>query len=94
MQDDEFEWDDAKAATNLAHHRVSFETARLAFSDIFAVAREDPRQDYGEDRFILLGTANNLLLQVAYTMRQDRIRIISARLAEPRERRRYHEQGS
>jgi uncharacterized protein len=94
MRDDDFEWDDAKAAANLARHGVGFEAARLAFSDGFAVAREDPRQDYGEDRFILLGMANNLLLQVAYTMRQDRVRIISARLAEPRERRRYHEQDS
>ena len=84
----------AKAAANLARHGVSFEAARLAFSDAFAVAREDPRQVYGEDRFILLGMANNLLLHVAYTMRHERFRIISARLAEPRERRRYHEQDS
>jgi uncharacterized DUF497 family protein len=94
MQDDEFEWDDAKAAANLARHRVSFEAARLAFFDAYAVAREDPRQDYGEDRFILLGIANNLLLHVAYAMRHERIRIISTKLAEPRERRRYHEQDS
>ena len=92
MRDDDFEWDDAKAAANLARHGVSFEAARLAFSDAIAVAREDPRQDYGEDRFILLGMANNLLLHVAYTIRHERIRIISARLTEPRERRRYHEQ--
>jgi len=94
MRDDDFEWDDAKAAANLARHGVSFEAARLAFFDAYAVAREDPRQDYGEDRFILLGMTNNLLLHVAYTMRHESIRIISARLAEPRERRRYHEQDS
>jgi uncharacterized DUF497 family protein len=94
MQDDDFEWDDRKAAANIARHGVSFKTARLAFSDASAVAREDPRQDYGEDRFTLLGMADDRLLHVAYTMRHDRIRIISARLAEPRERRRYHEQNS
>ena len=94
MRDDDFEWDGDKAAANLARHGVSFEAARLAFSDAIAVAREDPRQNYGEDRFILLGMANNLLLHVAYTMRHERFRIISARLAEPRERRRYHEQDS
>jgi uncharacterized protein len=88
MRDDDFEWDGAKAAANLARHGVSFEAARLAFSDVFAVAREDPRLDYGEDR------SNNLLLHVAYTIRHERVRIISARLAEPRERRRYHEQDS
>jgi hypothetical protein len=55
MKDDEFEWDDVKAAQNLANHGVSFEAARLAFDDPFAVVREDRRQDYGEDRYVLLG---------------------------------------
>jgi uncharacterized protein len=94
MQDDDFEWDDAKAAENLARHGVSFEAARLAFDDVFAVVREDRRQNYGEDRFILLGMVEERLLAVAYTMRDERVRIISARIAEPRERRRYHEENS
>ncbi len=94
MQDDDFEWDDGKAAENLARHGVSFEAARLAFADVFAVVREDRRQNYGEDRFILLGTVEEHLLAVAYTMRDERARIISARIAEPRERRRYHEENS
>jgi uncharacterized DUF497 family protein len=94
MLDEEFEWDDAKAARNLASHGVSFEVARLAFDDPFGVAREDQRQDYGEDRYILLGMVQARLLAVAYTVRGVRVRIISARLAEPQERRRYHEQNS
>ena len=94
MQDDEFEWDDEKAARNLASHGVSFEAARLAFDDAFAVVREDRRQDYGEDRFILLGMVHEHLLVVSYTIRGERVRIISARLAEPQERRRYHEENS
>src|SRR5687767_4228636 len=94
MQDDEFEWDDEKAARNLAVHGVSFEAARLAFDDVFAVVREDRRQHYGESRFILLGMVQEHLLVVSHTMRGERVRIISARLAEPRERRRYHEENS
>jgi len=94
MRDDDFEWDDEKAAQNLANHGVSFEAARLAFSDAFAVVRADRRQTYGEDRFILLGMVQERLLAVSYTMRDERVRIISARLAEPRERRRYHEENS
>jgi uncharacterized DUF497 family protein len=86
MQDDDFEWDDDKDARNLATHGVSFEAARLAFNDAFAVAREDRRQDYGEDRFNLLGMAQERLLAVGYTMRDERVRIISARFAEPQER--------
>jgi uncharacterized DUF497 family protein len=89
MQDDEFEWDDAKAARNLASHGVSFEAARLAFDDAFAVVREDRRQDYSEDRFILPGMVQEHVLVVRYAMRGERVRIISKRLAEPRERRRY-----
>jgi uncharacterized DUF497 family protein len=93
VRDDHFEWDDAKAAQNLTRHGVSFEAATLAFGDVFAVVREDRRQDYGEDCFILLGMAQDRVLAVAYTMRGERVRIISARLAEPRERRRYHEEN-
>jgi uncharacterized protein len=94
MQDDDFEWDDAKAAQNLASHGVSFEAARLAFDDPFAVARGDRRRNYGKDRYILLGKLQDRLLAVAYAQRGGRVRIISARLAEPRERRRYHEENS
>jgi len=89
MKDHDFEWDDEKAARNLARHGVSFEAARLAFDDPFAVVREDRRRDYGED-----GMVENHLLAVVHTQRDARIRIISARLAEPRERRRYHEENS
>jgi uncharacterized protein len=92
MEDDDFEWDDAKAAQNLANHGVSFEAARLAFDDAFAVARDDRRQNYGEDRYMLLGQDH--MLVVAYTLRGARVRIISARFAEPREGRRYYDENS
>jgi uncharacterized protein len=93
MEDDDFEWDDAKASGNLARHGVSFDAACLAFDDPFAVAREDRRQDYGEDRSLLLGMVEGRLLAVTYTLRGVRVRIISARLAEAQERRRYHEEN-
>jgi len=66
MRDDEFEWDDGKAAANLASHGVSFDTARLAFNDPNAVGRADTRENYGEERCILLGMANDRLLHVAH----------------------------
>ena len=94
MQDDEFEWDDTKAATNLVDHKVSFDAARLAFGDVFAVSREDRRESYGEERHLLIGMAQDRLLAVVYTLREERLRIISARFAEPRERRRYHEENT
>ena len=94
IQDDDFEWDDPKAASNIGDHGVSFEAARLAFGDAFAVWRDDRRQNYGEDRSTLIGMVGDRLILVAYTMRQNRIRIIMARLAEPFERRLYHDDNS
>jgi uncharacterized DUF497 family protein len=94
MRDKDFEWDDNKAAANLALHGVTFEIARLAFDDPFAVSREDTRERYSERRYVLLGMVGNRLLHITYTLREERIRIISARSAEPRERRRYHEENS
>jgi uncharacterized protein len=88
-----FEWDDEKARTNAVQHNgVTFDDARLVFDDVFAVSREDNRQDYGELRFIQIGMAGSRLLTVVYTLREDRIRIISARKSEPFERRWYHEE--
>jgi uncharacterized protein len=94
MQDDAFEWDDAKAASNITKHGVSFEVARGAFADAFAIEREDTTEDYGEPRYNLLGMACGRLLFVAYTMRGEIVRIISAREAEPYERRLYHEENA
>lgn len=94
MRDSESEWDDRKAAANLARHDVSFEDARLVFSDPFAIGREDRRESYDEPRYVRIGMVHGRLLHVAYTMREDRFRIISARVTEPRERRRYHERNS
>ena len=53
----------------------------------------DDREDYGENRLILFGMVENRLLVVAHTLRSDKVRIISAREAEPHERRKYHEEN-
>jgi hypothetical protein len=87
----EFEWDDAKAARNYADHGVTFETAKRVFNDPFATERLDDREDYGEDRFNIIGMVDDRILAVTYTLRNGTIRIISARGAEPHERRQYHE---
>ena len=91
-----FEWDPAKAKHNFRKHRVSFEIAVRVFADPFAVVEQD-RVESGEFRWQALGTVNGcLLLLVAHTVREDTdgtevIRIISARRAEPKERKRYEE---
>ena len=94
MENDDFEWDDEKAASNLRDHKVTFEMAYRAFADVFAVEREDRRQNYGEDRYTITGMVEGRLLFLAYTFRENRKRIILARYAQPYERRLYHEHNS
>jgi hypothetical protein len=93
MIDDEFEWDDDKAAANAEKHGVTFEQARSVFRDPFAIELLDDREDYSEDRNILIGMSAAGVLVVVHTQREDRSRIISARKAEPNERRFYHDQN-
>lgn len=93
MNDGKFQWDDAKAALNFARHGATFEAAREVFNDPFALDWLDESQNYSEDRFAVIGMSEARLLFVAYTMRGENVRIVSARLAEPFERRRYHEES-
>jgi len=63
------------------------------FHDPFAIEREDLEQDPNEERYSVIGMVEGRLLFVAYTMRGEKIRIITARKAEPYERRRYQEEN-
>ena len=86
-----FEWDAEKAQKNLENHGVSFELASLVLTDPDRVTVQDTRQDYGEERLIILGQVEGRVLVVVTTERVDplRTRIISARKANKRERRHY-----
>ncbi len=86
MQDKHFEWDDDKARANRVKHNVDFETARLVFDDPGAVDDADETMDYGEYRYSAVGMVNGLLIAVLYTLRDERIRIISARPASRKEK--------
>ena len=86
----EFEWNPDKAAANLDKHGVSFDEGASAFRDPLSLTIPDPDHSEGEYRYLLLGHgAAGRLVVVSHTERGDRIRIIGARLAEPRERRDY-----
>ncbi len=90
----EFEWHSAKAEANLQAHGVSFELAKSVFQDPFAVEFLDDRQDYGEQRFVVVGMAEGgVVLYVAYTEREGRIRIIAARRATQNEQDDYVQQS-
>ena len=83
-----FEWDPAKARTNLKKHGVDFADAALVLYDDLALTIRD--LEAGEERFVTLGLDPlGRLLVVVYTWRGDTIRIISARVATAAEARRY-----
>ena len=83
-------WDPDKAAENVTKHGVDFVEASTIFGDPFEVTIPDPEHSEGECRFLSLGQSGEArLLVVAYTEREDKIRIIHARVAAPKERRAY-----
>ncbi len=85
-----FEWDDEKNRINIEKHSVDFNDTIDIFQNIRLTA-VDKRRDYGETRKISIGKINNNICIVVYTERKDVIRIISARKANQRERRKYYE---
>lgn len=88
----EFEWHETKAKGNLEKHGVSFEEATSIFGDPLALTIPDPLHSKEEDRYVTLGESNRRrLLVVVSTDRKNKIRIISARIASRRERKKYEE---
>jgi uncharacterized protein len=90
-----FEWDETKARSNARKHGVRFEDAMLVFADPYALVEQD-RLEGGELRWQTLGLVGGVvLLLVAHTVRSvqedEIIRIISARKAVRKERKRYDE---
>jgi uncharacterized protein len=88
--DTEFEWDPDKAESNLQKHGVSFAEAATVFFDPFSITVPDPLHSVEENRFVITGLSyQQRHLVVVHSDRGDRIRIISARLATPSERKKY-----
>jgi uncharacterized DUF497 family protein len=85
----EFEWDLAKAASNLRKHRVPFLMACEVFKDNDRLERLDLSGNYGEERWAVVGRVGQKILSVVYTQRGQRIRLISARRADRNEQRTY-----
>ena len=85
----EFEWNSAKAQTNLRKHKVPFLIACEVFKDDLRLERIDASGDYGEERWIVLGRVEKTILSVVYTHREPRIRLISARRATRHEEQTY-----
>ena len=87
-----FQWDKKKARLNLKTHKVSFEEASTVFGDTLSRTIDDPLHSEDEDRYIIIGqSVQGRLLVVVHTIRGDNVRIISARVATPTERKNYEE---
>jgi uncharacterized protein len=87
-----FDWDPDKAASNLTKHGVSFDEAKTVFDNPLAVIFDDVAHSMGEQREIMIGhSQSDRLLLVSFVERSGVIRLISARLATPRERERYEQ---
>ena len=85
----EFEWDDQKNKINIEKHGIDFNFAKEVFSGVW-ISKPDNRKDYGEERLIALGLLGEYILVIVYTLRGDKIRLISTRRANKNERSIYY----
>jgi uncharacterized DUF497 family protein len=84
------EWDDSKNRQNIKKHGIDFSDAWQLFENPLFVWYDD-RYDYGEERYIGLGTLNNMMIVfMAFVEKDtDAIRVISMRKAKKHEREKY-----
>lgn len=86
----DIEFDPSKAASNVRKHGVGFADAEQALRDPLAVTIEEPDAE-SEQRFVTLGMDSlGRVLVVVYTLRGERVRLISARKASRGESEQYH----
>ena len=86
----QFEFDADKQNINLRKHGIDLRDAAYVFLDNCRLDAADERKDYGEERRVVVGTVEDRLWVVVCTRRADAIRLISARKANEREKKRYH----
>ena len=87
-----FEWDPKKAVANRRKHGVDFREAATTLEDPLSTTYPDPDHSLEERRHVTIGQSlRGRVLVVAHTERDDVLRIISARVATPRERQFYEE---
>jgi uncharacterized DUF497 family protein len=89
VRDQRFEWDDQKERKNRKIHYIAFEDAKHVFNDPRRIIIPDITHG-DEERWNVLGLVNQVLF-VVYTEREDRIRIISARIATKAEEEVYND---
>ncbi len=87
-----FEWNKGNVDKNLKKHGIKNEEAEDIFLDELSKILYDERHSIKEKRYLILGkTINSEFLSVIFTVRKDKIRIISARMMNRKEKKLYEE---
>ena len=87
----EFQWDEGNGLKNFTKHGITREQSEQVFFNPY-VLKPDKRHSNREDRFNLIGkTDSGKVLFMSFTVRSNKIRIISARPADKKERKTYEE---
>jgi len=86
----EFEWDEIKNSKNIEKHSIDFSDVVSVFQHPI-IKKKSTKIDYGEKRWIAIGQLMNFCIVIIYTIREKKIRLISARKANKKERKIYYE---
>ena len=85
-----FEWDSGNALKSIDKHGVSCEEAESVFAQDEILVLKDDRHSQDEERWHAFGRSNQeRLLSVTFTVRENLLRVISARPMNKRERKNY-----
>ncbi len=88
----EFDWDERKAVSNFAKHKVTFAEGASVFTDPLAITYLDGEHSMGETRYLTFGQSDqHRILVVSHVESAKGIRIISARRVTREERKIYEE---
>ena len=88
----DFEWDEGNIKKNWERHRVSHIECEEIFFNRPIIVKNDEPHSTGEDRYFVLGKTDAVrLLFIVFTLRGNKIRIISARDINRKERKIYEE---
>jgi len=89
----EFDWDEGNSEKNWIKHKVRKKESEQVFYDPYLIVSEDPKQSKLEQRWMLIGkTTLGRTLVIIFTIKGGKLRVISARSANRKERRLYEEE--
>ncbi len=87
----DYEWDEDKNLKNINIHKLDFLDADLVFENEYKITNAAPNSN--EKRFLDFAEVNGKVLALVYTLRDDRVRVISFRIASRKERRFFYEKA-